>query len=160
MMASKNQRTLQATVPGLYLDFLPPGLADRARDFFTYAADWLPLATGTTRTENIAIADDSDFLIVGAVLTARTDATPPVVVPQPALLVQIEDSASNRNLQNRALDAENIYGTARLPGYFPYPKLIGAGSVIATTLTNNQGADLQVRVAYQGFKIFSWQRGV
>lgn len=160
MMASKQQRALRTTVPGLYLDFLPAKLQGRARDFFTYSADFLPLPAGTTRSENIAIQDDSDFLIIAAMLTPRTDAAPPVVVPQPALLARIEDAGSSRNLENRAVDVENLFGTARLPAYWPYPKLINRSSVIATTLTNNQGVDLQVRVSYLGFKIFTWDEGV
>lgn len=159
MIASQQQSILQATVPALYLQYLPEGLADRARDFFIYGTDFLPLAAGATATQNISIQDDSHFLIVAACASARTDAAPPVVVPDPALLVRIEDTGSGRNLDNRAQDYRNVFGSGQFPAYWPYPKLINRASVIATTLTNNQGAALQVRVSYLGFKIFGWKRG-
>lgn len=154
MNGNKQAREGAVLLQGFYADFLPPGLRDKARDAFFYAGDLLPLGVGASFTDNIAIQDDSHFLVAGAVCTVRTNAAPPVIVPQPALTVTIEDTGSGRNLQNRALDIENVFGTAQLPNIWPYPKLIRRASSIATTFANNTGIAVQIRYLYIGFKVF------
>lgn len=148
------------TIPALYLDFLPPELRERARDYFSYGADFLNIAAGATATEEIAIQNDSHFLMVAVAGHVVDPANESTVFTSPALTVEIRDQGSGRNLFNRAAAWANVVGTGQLPAYFPYPKLVDRASTITTTIANVDPAQaLRVRMNYIGFKIFGMPRG-
>ncbi len=145
---------------GSVLEYLPPELREKARDYFVYAVDFLPLTADSADSDTISIQNDSDFLIVAATAIARDPADPATRFADPPITARIEDTGSGRNLENRAIDWASYFGDAELPFYLPYPKLIDRASTITTTLTNLDAAqDFDVRVAYHGFKIFNWTPG-
>ena len=146
-------------VPALYTDYLPPRLMKRARDFFSYNVEILPLAAATTDQATFAVQNDSDFLAVSIVGTARDPAAPGTMFANPGITMQIEDSGSGRTLFNRVVDWAQFVGTAALPGFLPYPKVIGRSSTVTFTFANLTAAqDYDIRVAVAGFKIFEWDR--
>lgn len=142
--------------PAPFLGWLPRKLWRRAKDFFVYSAEFLPLTASLTLTFETAIQADSDFLCVAAVrLVTATDNTTIVAVPVPEL-VTIFDAGSGRNLMDRAIHIDNLMGTGQLPTYWPMPKIFRANSTISTTVQNLEATDRNVRIAYLGFKVFDY----
>lgn len=139
---------------GPFFGLLPRKLLRRLKDFFVYTAEFLPLAAGGTATVNTAIQADSDFLIV-AVTRVVTDIANTTFLANVPQLVTITDAGSGRNLMDRAVHMDNLIGTAQLPSYWPYPKLIRASGTLNTTVQNLDGANARnVRISYLGFKVF------
>lgn len=141
--------------PAPFLGWLPRKLWRRAKDFFVYSAEFLPLVASTTGTFETAIQADSDFLcvMVTRVVTSADNATFLANVPE---LVQIFDAGSGRNLMDRAIHIDGLMGTAQLPSYWPMPKIFRANSTITTTVQNLEATDRNVRIAYLGFKVFDY----
>lgn len=140
-----------------FVGWLPRSLWGRQKDPFIYSADFTGndvLNFGTTRTVNISIQADSDFLIVAGVrrITSTDHLTDVAFV---AATVRITDQGSGRDLMDRAVHIENLFGTAQLPMYWPLPKLVEANSTMSTTIVSLETAlNRVVRVSYYGFKIF------
>lgn len=157
---TKAARTAAAPAGGLapqlgpFFGLLPRPLLRRVKDFFVYTAEFLPLPAGGTQTVNTAIQADSDFLIVAVTrVWTETDNTT-FVLAVPAL-VTVTDAGSGRNLMDRAVHVDNLFGTAQLPSYWPYPKLIRASGTLNTTVQNLDGATAyNARMSYLGFKVF------
>lgn len=145
-----------AITPALnpFFGLLPQNLWNNAKDFFAYGDDYLPVGAGLTVPQNIAVQSDSDYLIVGAVAVV-TDIANVVFAANRPFLVTILDSGSGRQLQNTAIHLDNLFGTAQLPAYWPFPKLVPRASTLTTTIQSLDAAnDFNVRIAYLGFKIF------
>lgn len=145
-----------AITPALnpFFGLLPQNLWNNAKDFFVYGDDYLPIGAGLTVPQNIAINSDSDFLITSAVAVV-TDAANVVFSANRPFLVSILDSGSGRQLHNTPIHMDNLFGTAQLPSYWPFPKLIPRASTVTTTIQNLDAANaFNVRIAYLGFKIF------
>lgn len=158
MNAGAVRRSTQspAITPALnpFFGLLPQELWGSAKDFFIYGVDFNPIAASVTVTQDIAIESDSDFLIVAGVRTVTTQADQTTVVAFPPFLVEIFDQGSGRRLQNRAQHIENVFGTAQLPAYWPFPKLIPRASTVSTTIQNLTATAHIIRLSYLGFKIF------
>ncbi len=157
-MANVGQMARQQRIsPGIspFLGWLPRALWRRAKDFFVYTAEFLPLSASATQTFEIAIQADSDFVIVAGVrvVTTTDNLTVQTFVPE---LVRILDTGSGRELTDRAVHIENWFGTAQLPAYWPYPKVIRASSTLQTTLQNLEANDRNARLSYLGFKVFDY----
>lgn len=136
---------------------LDPKIFEWPKDFFVYGTDFTPINAGVTLTRSIQIRQDSHFLIMAGVRTVfqTNDET---VIANPAALVRILDSGSGREIQNRAVQIENLFGTGQLPAYWPYPKIVLANSTIEITLTNQTaGTNYHVRLDFLGFKLFKGQ---
>lgn len=155
MNNSQAQREVFVSLPGIMEQYLPPELRGRPKDFFTYGVNFLPIAAGTAATQTVQINTDADFLMVMATALARDDADD-TDFPNPPLTVQLESTGSGRLFSNVALDFDTFYGTAQLPFVLPYPKVLDAGAQLSTRLTHFAAApaNLDVRVAYHGVKIF------
>lgn len=141
--------------PAPFLGWLPRKLWRRAKDFFVYSAEFLPLPASETATFETAIQADSDFLAV-AVTRVVTDVANLVFSVDVPELVTIFDAGSGRNLMDRAIHIDNLMGTARLPSYWPMPKIFRANSTITTTVQNLEAVARNVRIAYLGFKVFDY----
>lgn len=140
---------------GLYATLLPPDVRARVKDFFIYGTDFLGIADGATESQSVSIQEDSDFFIISADAFVVDPAGPTRIDPDSFIAtVSLQDSGSGRNFVDRPIAFSNVYGTAQLPGFWPYPKLLQASSTLTTQLTNNQGAAVDVRLAYRGFKVF------
>lgn len=142
-------------VAALYADMLPEYVRARAKDYFAYSIDFLPLAASATQRAAFQVQNDSDFLLIGLAGVWRVPATA-VVDGNQAATVEMFSSGSGRLLSNRAMDYLNWFGTAREPMYTPYPKLLERASEFAVTLNNLTAVAFNVRLAFHGFKIFDW----
>jgi len=160
---SQQQRVLQATVPALYLQYLPPSLRGRARQYFGYVANVLPLAAAGTGTATVAIQNDSDFLLVAVTGSARDPAAPTTRFLAPAITLQINDSGSGRNLWAQPVDWITVVGTAELPCYLPFPYLVeksGEFTITQQSLSLAGGQAYNTRLTLHGFKIFTFSEDV
>ena len=137
-------------------DRIPAAMRGRATDFFVYSAQFLPLVASATGTFETAIQADSDFLIVAGTRFVTDTATPPVVAADALQLCTIEDTGSGRRLQDRSIPIDNWFGTGQRPTYWPEPKLVRASSTLRTEVTNLFNADVNLRLAFLGFKIFGY----
>lgn len=159
-MANPNQvQRSRPTAVGIapFSGWIPRKLWRKAKDFFIYSAEFLPLAAGGTLTVETAIQSDSDFLAVAGcrVVSDTANTTFFATVPQ---LITIVDAGSGRQLMDRAQHIDNLLGTAQLPSYFPMPKIFRANGTISTTLQNLDGANARnVRISYLGFKVFDYE---
>lgn len=153
-------RRAPVTIPGAIMGFaeqmLPPWAHERAKDYFTYSVDFLPLPAATTQVADFAIQNDSDFFVILATLNASSTASPPVTDTDPQLLILLRDAGSGRNLENRSSHVLNVMGTAQRPFYLPNAKFIERGSTFSTQLQSLETVDLNVRVSYSGFKVFDF----
>ena len=148
--------TSPAITPALnpFFGLLPQALWNNAKDFFIYGTDFLPLAAGATQTNEIAIESDSDFLRVAGVRVVTDTANTTFIADVPQL-VTLFDSGSGRRMVNRAVHMDNLFGTAQLPSYWPFPKLMPRASTLSVQVQNLDGANARnVRVSFLGFKIF------
>lgn len=142
-----------------FYGFLPRQLWRKQKDFFVYSTSFLPIALSATVSQLIAIEADSDFLITSMTYTAQDNALLTTFIRPWAGLITLRDTGSGRNFFNEAQHIENIVGDAELPS-FVFPKLIRASSTLEVTLTNQDAIlGIQVRVAFLGFKIFSYAEG-
>ena len=133
---------------------LPRDLWGATKDFFVYSTDFLPLTASVVgQVSDIQIQADSHFMIMAGVREVRDD-TNATIVTNPPELVRILDAGSGRELTNQSLPIDNLFGTAQLPSYWPYPKIIKASSTLSTFLDNLEATDRNVRISYLGFKIF------
>lgn len=125
------------------------------RDWFTYSAEFLPLAINTTATVLVSVQADSDFLLTEITGDVRADDTTETVIAQPAILALLVDQGVGRYLMDRAQMWDNLIGTAERPFILPVPKLFRASSTIQVTLTmGNVAAGRNCRVALHGYKVF------
>jgi hypothetical protein len=142
-----------------FLGLLPAEFWNRHKDFFTYFIEWLPATASVTTVETVPIQADADFLLMGITAKATaTDNTTALNSPLPFLLT-LEDSASGRTFSAgtdgaTGVHLENITGTAQLPFYLPYPKLLRRNGILTGRLQNLSATDRNVRVALIGFKVF------
>lgn len=148
------------TIPGLYLDFLPPKLRGAPRDFFVFGMDFLSIAAGGSETRTFTVPSDSDFLIVSLAGEEVDPADEGAALPASPLTIAITDSGSGRQLQNRPQAYANLVGTGQLPAFMPYPKFIDRSSEVSATIDNNDPtAAYRVRLSFIGFKVFDMMRG-
>ena len=159
MAASGGAGAPATLVPGLYTDYLPAKMMSRARDFFGYAVQQLPLAVNALATPTFSVDTDADFLAVALAGTARDPNDPTTVFAAPAITLMITLMGASRNLYSQAVDWHSIVGTGQFPAYLPYPKLISRASTVSVFFQNLDAAQpYNVRLVVLGFKIFSWSR--
>lgn len=136
-----------------FAGWLPKYLWRRIKDPFAYGVDFLPLAG--TAAGNIAIQNDSDFVIVSGVAVV-TEADNVTNVALPPFTALITDQAAGRNYSNQAVHFNNYFGTAQLPKYWDIPKVVQAGGTLTVTLAILAGAvNRNVRISFHGFKVFA-----
>lgn len=133
---------------------IPAKLRPYLKDFFAYSANFIPLAANATQTQQIQIQNDSYFIIVAAsgVVTDVANTTQITFVPQ---LVQLKDTGSGREFFDTQVHYHNVYGTAEQPAVWAWPRLLKAGSTFSVQHQDLEGQNRNVRVTFQGFKIFN-----
>lgn len=139
-----------------FLGLIPRELWKRPKDFFVYSCSMTgaaPLPASDQASRDIQIDANADFLIVAGVRTFRDTATK-AIIADPAATVTMTDSGSGRQLQNEAVDIENLFGTAQLPATWPFPKLIAASATLTVNVFNLIATAADVRISFLGFKIF------
>ena len=132
-------------------------MAEIARDFFIYGANFLALAPATTATQSISIQADSDFVvqkltyhadIAGA---AQTDSSQ--IIPNATVI--ITDTGSGRQLMNQAINLTDFFGTGQSPFILPQPKIFRANTLISITVVSYEAAEtLNLRLSFIGVKSF------
>lgn len=141
-------------IASMYEAWIPEAYRNRMREFFVYGNDLLPIAIAGNVRNTISVDASADFLAIAINGTFRTNAAPPVIIPQPALTVNIIKGSSGRELFNIPQDVENVVGSARLPGYLGAPILIERSQTLSTQWVNLQGVAVQIRYGFYGFKLF------
>lgn len=141
---------------------IPEAFRPYIKDAFFYVIDFLPIAANSTATGSFSVQNDSDFFITAATAVVTDDGDPTTFTAFGArpFLVQQFTSGSGRNLQNRAVHIDNVFGTASLPAPWSYWKLLERGSDFSCTLQNLDPANaFDVRLTWWGFKLFAEWRG-
>lgn len=150
-----SQQTRYPPFPAaLYAALLPPELQHRQKDFFIYSAEFDALADGTSDTDTTPIQADSDFFIVQMAAAVNINAGAAVAIEDVLATVELRDTGSGRQLTDAAVAFSTIFGTAQLPFLAPFPKIIQRAGALATTVSNNHGSALDIRISYIGFKLF------
>lgn len=148
---------LDAINSGRYPYWYPEQAKNLAVDYFAYGTDFAPLLANANTTNPIAINSDSAFFILAATLV-ETDVANTTFLAQRPLMCQIAEGGSSRNFFNTPLHVDNVYGTAELPMVWPLPKLLLPNSTLNVTMQNLEAVNRNVRVAFHGFKIFSFTK--
>ena len=138
-----------------FLGLLPREFWPKTKDFFVYSIEFVPLAASATSTTSIQIQADSAFLITmgTVVVTDTTNATFISNIPE---LILITDAGSGRQLSDKAVHMNNLFGTAQLPAVWPFPKIMAPSSTLAATLQNLEATARNVRLSFWGFKVFGF----
>jgi len=128
-------------------------------DPFTFNINFLPLAALNNATDNFITQADSAFAVVktcftissvGEVFIANISDTPKFA----PLLVTLTDSGSGRNLMNSPVAVNSLFGTAERPYIWARPKVLDPNSTFTAQVQNLVATAFQVRLAFQGFKVF------
>jgi hypothetical protein len=137
-----------------WLQILPRELWGKQKDMFVGHLDFTPLAANATQSQGLNITADADFVILYGtrIVTAADNVTFIANVPE---LVTITDTGAGRNLMSAAVHMDELFGTAQLPAYWAFPKLIRAGSTLTATLQSLEATPRNVRLSFHGFKVFS-----
>lgn len=151
----KQQQALTVTVPGLYLDFLPPQLRTAARDYFVYEFEFPSIAAGGSNTQTVTVANDSHFFLAAIAGVVVDPADEGSEITFPPLTLTIQDSSAGRMLQNRPVHWTTVVGTGQLPAYCPYPRIFEQRTNIGITVNNLDPTDAMLpRLSLIGFKVF------
>lgn len=142
----------------LYSDAIPRELHGAPLDTFNFNVDFLSIAAvGGSGTETFVVPQNSGYLIVGAAATVSNPAAEETTRPTSSLTIEMTDSGSGRELQNRAAGFGNVVGTGQRPAIWPSPKWLDGSSEFSTTVVNNDTANaIRVRLTYLGFKVFTY----
>jgi len=158
MILRENVAPSMATLlPNPFLYTLPRPLWNKAKDFFGYTVNFTGtniLAASASLTLPTTVQNDSAFVIIAAVATV-TDSTDAVQVTFVPETVQIQDQAQGRTFFDSPTHFMNVFGTAQQPAFWTLPRLVKAGSTLATTLQNLEAVARNVRITYLGFKVFN-----
>ncbi|MDE2233833.1 MAG: hypothetical protein KGJ90_07070, partial [Patescibacteria group bacterium] len=125
------------------------------RKFYLYPVQALSLAAAGVATVNLQFQNDAPFYCLQIVGEAYTTATPPALVSNPSVLVNIIDSGSNFPLFASPVNMEQMSGTAQLPYVLPMPYRFNRNSTAVFQITNNYNATLSIYLVLGGYKKFT-----
>lgn len=104
---------------------------------YAYPTTFLALAQNAVQTNVINIAANADFVLLAirhrAALTTTQTVSSKVA---PFVRVLLQDSGSNENFTNAAVDLENYSTNGNVPHALPYPRIISGRSTITCQVTN------------------------
>ncbi len=135
-------------------------------DEFAYSAAYIigtPTALGSLATIDVQILinGDSDFVVQEANITAFDNANPPVLVPDPNLLMTLIRGGSGREVMNQPQHVLNMLGgfaSNKQQGRVPFCALLGNSQILTVKLQNlSTTVFSRVDVAFRGFKVFYLQ---
>jgi len=129
------------------------------KDFYQYVADFGTITTGTTKTANVNIETDAEFIVdkityfgtVGGAAQTKESRVVPLVE------ISLNDTGSGRNLQNLPVPLDCMAGTAELPFVLPVPRKFKPNATITVTATNISAATDydNLKVVFSGYKKFA-----
>lgn len=133
------------------LSLLPAQFRNWYKNYYAYATSMLPLASLGNQTNNIAIQNDSYFVMLSATMveTASDDS---LLLTYRPITVQIFDSSASANLFTQPIMSDEFFGDAQQPGFLAYPYIFTPGGNIAVTLVNLEPQARNVRLTLHGFK--------
>lgn len=140
------------------LGMLPSEWARLAKQRFTHALLWQPIAASATLARSFTADTDSWFVALGATATSRDVATAAIVADRP-LTVEIKATSGGRDFQSQAEDFDNVFGTAQLPAVWGAPLFVKPAATIQITLNNMIATARDIRISVFGFKIFNTDMG-
>jgi hypothetical protein len=106
------------------------------------------LGANSTALNQIRISADSAFIAI----SARGVSDGPYTL-------FVQQDASDRQLQNLAVNADTVIGTAERPGPFHKPLLLPANTTISFALADLSGQNNNVWVTLAGFKVYNRKLG-
>jgi len=139
---------------GIYSELISDAVRSRAKDFFSFGLDYLPLAASGTATQAFTVDSDSDFMLCALTAISSANGAPQTQVAFIHATATLADTGSGRLFQSTALHLMAYFGTAQLPAFLPYPKMIPRASTVRCTLQNLVATAIDVRLGFHGFKIF------
>ncbi len=135
----------------------PESVDNVRRDFYTYEAEALLLASGGSANDVINIEADSDFIMQKLSFQADdaggafTDSTRLI----PNVSVQLVDTGSGRQLMQNPIPIPSIFGWGELPFVLDNPRKFLRNSTIQVAFTNFDAAvTYNIRLAFIGYKIY------
>jgi hypothetical protein len=149
---------IEAIRGGQYPFWLPEEARGLAMDYFVYGTDFAPLALSATATQSIQINADSAFLILSAVAVETATDNTTFMANRP-ILCSISTGGAGLSLSNTPIHMNNWFGTAQEPKYWDVPKILLPNTTLNITLQNLEATARNVRLAFHGFKLFSYARG-
>lgn len=107
-----------------------------------------------------SVGQEADFVATGVVAQITDGATPPVLIDPQAIRFQIVDGSTNRQLMRAAIPlgfvsvsvAESAAGSR--PWFLPKPRIFSRNSNVLWLFDNVQGAQVEVDVAFFGYRIY------
>lgn len=143
--------------PSVIDQMVPDRMKGKPKQFYSYQAVFLGtsvLAAGASVSVNVAIDNDSDFLVTGINMTA-TDTTQLIVLPFLPALIQLQYTGSGATFFQVPDHVMNVVGDGALPGTTPWPFVIPGGASLQVTLTNLDAVNARVvRLSFPGMKIY------
>lgn len=136
--------------------FLPDNRKGKPKQFYTYNAIWVGttiLTAGASVAVNVAIDNDSDFLVTQLNMIA-TDTTQLTVLGFLPALIQIQYTGSGATFFQSPDHIMNVAGDGQLPGIFPWPFLVPGGASLQVTLTSLDTVNRVVRIGLPGIKVY------
>jgi hypothetical protein len=136
---------------------------DRNEEFAWLTFDTTPLTAvaGSTNVRGVmSVGQEADFVATGIVCSADLQDTPPTLVAS-AFRYQIRDGSTNRELQRSALPqgflASSVPGFSTAgsqPFFLPKPRIFSRNSNVIWLFDNTQGANINIDVAFFGYRIY------
>lgn len=117
-----------------------------------------PAAVGGVSIGNFLVDTSAPFMLVSSQFSADlAGAAVQVGTRQsPNWVITIQDQSSNRNWMNGPVPVPSIFGDARLPYFWPQPRLLPGNTNVQMTVTNyDAAAVLNVRLTFSGYRLYS-----
>lgn len=136
---------------------------DRNEEFAWLTFDTTPVVAvaGATNVRGVmSVGQEADFVATGIVARAAESAASPPVSLENAFRYQIRDGSTNRELQRSSLPSTFLGlsvptrpgGTS--PFFLPKPRIFSRNSNVIWLFDNDQGADIDIDVAFFGYRIY------
>lgn len=142
-----------------WLGLLPAKYWKAEKFGFTYVAEFLPATLSVVTNATLQISSDSDFALYYMTATVFNTANT-TQNSTPSLLVDIKDQGSGRFYNSSAVQIQNWFGNFNtLGGAGPFmlvkPLILGGGSALTISVTEQSGTSQNVRMAFHGLKLFT-----
>jgi len=122
---------------------------------YGYTLTFLALASLANATQQLNIAANADFIILGIrhrALLAATQTVSSKVAPAVRMLVT--DSGSNEQFTNAAVDLENYSSNGVGERRLSYPRIVSGRSSLNVQLTNYSAAGVGAAETYSDIEVF------
>jgi hypothetical protein len=102
------------------------------------------VAANATVQNSIKITADAAFVATNVRGVVNSD-----------FLIFMRTDSSDRQLMNQPVISSAFMGTAQRPGFFSKPLLLPANTTLSFDLTNLSGAQNEIRLTLEGFKVYN-----